>query len=154
MSKHIGYFLPIFFKEEEWKMKLFSQWETIVGGLSSKMRIEKIDHTTLLIGVYHSAWLQELYALSYVLKKSINQQLGKEYITHIKFKQATKHQPAPHKEKKPQEIAPVYTEKVLLQDHEKNALEKIKDRDLQTVLHNFLTRCYYQKIQSKKIYAL
>ena len=43
MSRHIKHFLPLFFQGEEWKIKLFSQWETIVGGLSSKMRIEKID---------------------------------------------------------------------------------------------------------------
>ncbi len=148
MSRHIKHFLPLFFQGEEWKVKLFSQWETIVGGLSSKMRIEKIDHSTLFIGVYHAAWLQELYSLSSVLKRSINDHLGKDYITFIKFKHATKQQSshAPEVHTKKEDIV-MYTEKVMLQSHEKHALEKIKDKELQTVLHSFLTRCYYQKIQ-------
>jgi hypothetical protein len=146
MSRHITHFLPILFKDEQWKITLFSQWETIVGSLSNKMRIEKIDHSTLFIGVYHAAWLQELYSLSHILKRSINDHLGKDYITFIKFKHATK-QKSPIKEKKQQEKVPLYTDQVMLQTDEKNALERIKDKELQTVLHNFLTRCYYHKIQ-------
>lgn len=148
MSQHIRNFLPTFFKEEAWKIKLLSQWETIVGGLSNKMRIEKIDHNTLLIGVYHAAWLQELYSLSQVLKRSINDHLGNEYITVIKFKHATKQKPSPsiQEPKKEEGKKQVYTTTIMLQTHEKTALEKIKDKELQTILHNFLTRCYYQKI--------
>lgn len=149
MSKHIRNFLPHFFKEEDWKIQLLSQWNTIVGGLSNKMRIEKIEQTTLLIGVYHTAWLQELYSLSHVLKKSINEHLGNNYITLIKFKQATKAHPSSiktHEEKIIIEKNSLYNKKIMLQQHEQTALEKIKDKELQTVLHDFLTRCYYQKI--------
>jgi hypothetical protein len=148
MSKHIKHFLPFLFQKEEWKMTLFSQWKTVVGGLSNKMRIEKIDQSTLFIGVYHAAWLQELHSLSHVLKRSINDYLGKDYITLIKFKHATKQEPSRTETvyKKNEDLV-IYTEKVMLQANEKNALEKIKDKELQIVLHSFLTRCYYQKIQ-------
>ena len=149
MSRHIKHFLPIFFKDEQWKLQLFSQWETIVGALSTKMRIEKIDQTTLLIGVYHAAWLQELYSLSHVLKCSINNHLGKNYITRITFKHATKKPPtsvAPCEQKSEKTDTISYAEKVMLQQPEQHALEKIRDKELQTILHNFLTRCYYRKI--------
>lgn len=143
MSRHIKEFLPLFFKEDHWKIRLLNEWETIVGSLHSKMRIEKVEEHTLIIGVYHSAWLQELYGLSSVLKQSINKHLGNSYIHIIKFKQATKAQP---QEKKVAQMETfIYNKLVFLDENQKTALSKLKDIELQNALHHFLSRCYYQK---------
>ena len=142
----IGDLIARFFQEDSWKVQLLSQWPSIVGDLSSKMRIEEIKNDTLIIGVFNASWLQELYMLSSVIKKTINQNLEKPYIQHIRFKSAStfyKKDIAPIK--KISQSSNEYP-LIVLSDPEEKALSSIKDKELQQVLHSFLTRCHYQRI--------
>ena len=53
------------------------------------MHLEKIEGNTLIIGVYQASWLQELYLLSTVLLKTINNNLKYPYIKKLRFKHAS-----------------------------------------------------------------
>ncbi len=133
------------FKNENWKVKLLSEWETITGNLADKMRLEKIDDQTLIIGVYQSSWMHELYLLSNVLKKTINNHLGYDHVKHLRFKSAAKKNTEKKvakketKEEKPRK-------QITLSKHEQEALGAVKDPELKTALHNFLSRCHHQKV--------
>jgi len=137
--------LNSFFRQESWKLKLLSDWELIVGNLANKMRLEKIESTSLVIGVYEACWLQELYLLSSVLVNTINKHLDQPRIRTIRFMHATQ---ATSVKKKPIEKK-VLIERtpITLSLKEEEALSKIKDENLKKVLHTFLSRCHYEKVE-------
>lgn len=105
---------------------------------------KKIEETQLIIGVYDASWLQELYYLSSVLLKTINQHLEKSTLTNIKFV----HTPQKQIKIERKIINKTTTKRTLivLTDKEKQALENIKDEHLQKVLHSFLSRCHFEKL--------
>jgi len=132
------------FKNEQWKFQLLSEWGNIVGNLADKMRLEKIDGDTLIIGVYQASWLQELYLLSHVLLQSINTQLKHPHVRNLRFKHASltvkniHHEPAVEK-------PVVKCTPPILSYEERRALNAIKDEELKNALHGFLTRCHTQR---------
>ncbi len=137
----INQVLDNFLKQQEnWKHYLMANWDHIVGAIAHHARIEKIENDTLIIGVYDSAWLQELYMLSPILLNKINQSLEKPYLKKIRLKHAAKKRCFGNK-KKPlrQEIAPIQR---ALTPREKCALQKISDDELSRALTNFLMRCH------------
>lgn len=135
--------VPTIFKEHAWKIQLLNNWQTILGNLSNNVCIEKINDDTLTLGVYDSCWIQELYLLSHVLLKTINEKLDKPRIKRLRFKLVgikktkTKHTPiAPKKDK---------SMIVNLSHAEQQALNHIKDQQLRQALENFLIRCYRER---------
>jgi hypothetical protein len=146
MTKPLHQLLQTIFKNEHWKIKLLSEWNLITGNLSSKMRLEKIDGATLIIGVYQASWLQELYLLSSVLKQTINRHLGSDYIKQLRFKHASvqKKKEAPNVQK----VDNVPVKKIVLSHNEQTALNTVKDEELKKALHGFLSRCHHQKVSS------
>lgn len=131
-------------QSSSWQHYLMKEWKTIVGNLSEQMVLEKVYDDTLLIGVYEHQWLQELHLLSHVIIKEINKHLDKPYIKKLRFKHSEKKQKknnsTPTQQPAPSTLIP-------LTSHEKKALNSIKDADLQSVLHTFLSRCKHNKKQ-------
>jgi len=124
--------------QKNWKTDLLYRWKDITGSLYSKVRIEKIHDDTLILGVFHSCWMQELYLLSPLLMKTINEKLDQPYIKQIRFKQIS-----PKKKKVEKEIIEVRPKKdIVLTHHDESALSKITDGELRDVLKAFRVRCY------------
>ncbi len=123
-----------------WKRKLLAEWPTIVGTLHSRMNLEKVYDDTLIIGVYDSSWLNELYLLSHVLIKTINQALEKPYIKKVRFKHVVPLPSSAGKKIPEKKEAPTRV-KITLNSYEAQALLKIKDEEMRTALHLFLSRC-------------
>ena len=138
MTKNIKDLLNHFIdSENDWKIKLFKDWPNIIGNLNNQVKIEKIEGNTLILGVYSSSWMQELYLLSNILLKKINESIGKPKIKRIVFKQT----------QKPVIIKKTFVKKrtykkVILTNKEIQTLEKIKDPELKLELKNFLIKCY------------
>lgn len=87
MTKEIKNVLSLILANHaNWKIHLLNNWSTILGPLSSKVYLEKIQEDTLILGVQDSCWLQELYLLSGMLIKTINQTLDQPRIKHLRFK--------------------------------------------------------------------
>ena len=87
MANHIkSFFTSIIPHFEPWKTNLLQNWNTIVGDLHEHVKLINIQNNMLVLGVHDSAWLQEIYILSPVLIKTINNYLGNEYITNVRFK--------------------------------------------------------------------
>ncbi len=127
--------------QESWKLTLLSEWSIIMGNLAYRVRVEKIEGSTLVLGVQNASWMQELYLLSSVLLKTINNHLGKPYIQKLIFKTASFEK----KEKKtPKKHAVPTTVKhtpVPLTFAQKQALATIQDSGLRDALKEFFYRC-------------
>lgn len=139
MAKNIKDLLPTLLKSSDnWKLTLLSSWPTILGPLSSKIHLEKIQNDTLILGVQDSCWIQEFYLLSPILLKTINKTLDQPRIKHLRFKtigiRKCKVVKLQNKEEK-------QTLKVTLTEAECNALKRLKDPQLREVLKKFLIRC-------------
>lgn len=131
-----------FSEEYQWKWHLLKNWNIIVGDLSQRIRLERIqDETTLIIGVYNSAWIQELYFLSHIIIKTINQQLDIPRIKTLRFK----YSPIAKVEKKTTSKTYPLAVTVQLNNDEKSALIKIRDPELQQSLEDFLIRCHRER---------
>lgn len=128
-------------QETDWKRSLLSNWDTVIGNLKTKVRLEKVYDDTLVLAVADSCWLQELYLLSPMLIKTINAHLDEPRIKQLRFKKAgisTKtFTPQPTTQQK--QYRPV-----TLTSQEQAALVAIKDPQLRSALEQFLVRCYQE----------
>lgn len=122
-----------------WKGQLFNNWDRIMGPLATRVHLEKIEQDTVTLGVSDSVWLQELYLLSTVLINKINQGLDTPRIKKIKFRHTTPHN---HQTAAPIKQVKNYNRPQRpLTPQEQRALHAITDKELSTVLYQFLMRC-------------
>lgn len=137
--------IPAIFKNPvDWRLTLLNNWTTIVGGLQTRIRLEKIYEDTIVIGVYESHWMQELYLLSSLLIDKINEHLKEKRINHLRFKLVEEKKRilfAQSSQKK------LIIKEVQLTDLQKNALIEIKDEQLSSALITFWQRC--QSLEEK-----
>ena len=138
--KHIEQALTTLFQKSKddqfWKINLLQNWSQIVGNIASKAMIHKIYHNSITLGVYELCWMQELYILSPMLKKKINEFLGKEQIKLIRFRAAHKKSKKKKKKKVKSEAPPKE-----LTSRERASIESIKDPDLAHSLKLLLEKC-------------
>jgi len=132
----------VFTQQNNWKIQLLQNWPAIIGKLKSKVRLEKINKDSLVLGVYDSCWLQELYLLSPILLKRINEKLENGSFKKLHFKQVGIHKSKNVKKyKKGEDKKTIIT----LTNKEKETLKKIDDPDLSDALKKFLLRCHKGK---------
>lgn len=143
MSKIVGQILANLIPNEYlWKIKLLNSWESVIGNLKGKVRIEKITETSLMLGVTHSTWAQELFLLSPMIKKKINRLLKEDKIKSIKFKtvkldKKTQNQPEKPKYPRQQQRQTEYC--LTISEH--NKLKLINNSELADALEKFYIRC-------------
>lgn len=134
---------------QRYKKSLLTNWPQISGKLSLRMRIERVYERVIVIGVYDTAWMQELYCMSELILHQINQYLGTDYFQELKFRYVnrlakksvanltgtqTANAVGDHLTAKPA-LVPI-TDPDL-----RRALTQITDPELQHELHRFFTRC-------------
>ncbi len=136
-----------FTNSSSWQFKLASQWTDLVGNLSNIMSLEKIYGATIIVGVYEQSWMHELYMLSSMIIKTINENLEGAKIEKIQFKLATRKNNI-HSKK-----VDVFHEDrmiVVLNKREELALSHIKDVELRQSLESFLISCKKRNLYEKK----
>lgn len=141
MANHIKSLLSPFLNSAsaDWKVSLLQRWSEIMGPMACNVTIVKVIDDTVLLGVYDSSWLQELYLLSDMIITTINQNLDQPRIKKLRFKQIKRASKAAPKEVIiPQEIP---QKPITLTPLEQRALSKIENDQLRTVLKSFLIRC-------------
>lgn len=140
--KHIKQLLPnmhtISNQNKQWKLMLIQNWESIIGSLASKVSIHKIYNHSITLGVSDSSWMHELYLLSDLIKKKINEALDKPHIQTIRFHYVTTTKKSVQKNQDP--VSLPHKEKTLT-NKEKKALEEIKDPELVKALTRLLQKC-------------
>jgi hypothetical protein len=123
--------------EESWKLQLVKNWPTVIGSLHDKISLQKIQATTIVLGVKDTNWMQELYLLSKMIIKKINDSLDKPRITAIRFQCVEK---KAEKITTPKKITPE-NKPISLSSQQIQALEKIEDPELLQALQGFLKKC-------------
>ena len=101
------------------------------------MSLQKINTTSVVLGVHDSSWIQELYLLSKLILKKINSHLDKPRIETLRFQCI---------EKKESVVKKKFTsisikKNIELKPQESMALRKINDPQLSAALQGFLQRC-------------
>jgi hypothetical protein len=122
-----------------WQMHLIQNWRTIVGNLHTRICLEKIQGDTLVVGVYDSHWMQELFLLNSMLLDTINAHFDKPYVKHVRLKLAKQNE----KQKKKKQVitAPEKQQVVTMTKRHESALSAVKDEQLQEALYHFLQYC-------------
>jgi len=132
----------VFSKKNNWKIQLLQHWPKIIGELKTKVRLEKIQKDALVLGVYDSCWLQELYLLSPILLKRINQKLESHTFKRLRFKQVGIKK---SKKIRTRKKGALTNKKITLTSKQKETLKKIKDPGLCDALKSFLERCHQEE---------
>ena len=133
-------------KQADWKIELIKNWPTIIGSLHEKISLQKIHVNSVVLGVYDSSWMQELYLLSRLILKKINDHLDRPRIETLRFQciESSATQTA-CKKKITADILknkPIkYKKEFALKSHELAALQKINDPELSLALQKFLQKC-------------
>ena len=138
MAVHIKELLPKFLEKDDWRLDLARRWDSVVGSLQTKIRLEKTYDDTAVIGVYESHWMQELYLLSSELCDSINNVIGQKKIRRIRFKLVEARE-RPKVKQKPKPM--VILTNVTLTQRQTQALEKLTDPKLRQAMTEFWSRC-------------
>lgn len=142
MANHIKiFFTSIIPHFEPWKTNLIENWNTIVGDLHEHVKLINIQNNMLILGVYDSAWLQEIYILSPILIKTINNYLGNEYITNVRFKNIGYNSQKVLHIKKTHEVKIQNQPRPQLTTQERTILLHIQDKGLRDALERYLMRC-------------
>ena len=124
----------------DWRTSLLVHWDMLVGSLKTRVCLEKIQDDMLVIGVYESHWMQELYLLSDVLIDSINQFLKEKRIKQLRFK-LVEERKVPLKKNALRAIRPKSSAVVSLTPDQIKALSIISDDELKDALVQFWVRC-------------
>jgi len=151
MEKCLGNLLATFFQtQKNWKIKLLSQFHDIVGNdLKDHVSIIKVNDTNIIIGVSNSCLLQELRALAPLLLTKINQSLDIPRLVAIQFKLRGYTQAlGVFMTSNHDEISSKDT--LTLTQNDREALNKIQDKELVHVLETFRKRCYKEAQWKKK----
>ena len=128
-------------QNEAWKLNLIKNWPTIIGSLHDKVSLQKINATSIVLGVYDSCWIQELYLLSKLILKKINSHLDRPRIETLRFQciEPTSSNRSINKKKPTLQALPL--KKIELKPQEILALQKIQDPQLSDALQGFLRKC-------------
>jgi len=130
-------------QEASWKHLIIKNWHEIMGNLSDKVQLIRATKDTLVLGVHDSSWLQELYLLSPILIKQINQKLDQPYVKELRFKRLAR--PKKMSIQRTRAKKRNYAQSVKLNSKEEKILSAVQDQELKKVLRTFLVRCYQEK---------
>ncbi len=125
--------------ESDWRRFLLHNWNIIVGNLAVRMRLEQVHEDTLILGVYDSHWMHELFLLSNTIIRSVNKSLGHQRIVKVRFR-LIERRPSPKPIRGETPVAQNIRSSLLTYEQQR-ALMCVKDRELQESLKSLLNRC-------------
>lgn len=125
-----------------WRLTLIKEWPIIFGPLSSRVFIESITDTTLVLGVSDACLMQELYVLSPLILSTVQKSIGNSFIKQVRLKRT--HMVTYQKPYKKMHISyPIKS--VTLTHAETYALECIVDSELKEALRMYCIRCHQER---------
>lgn len=124
-------------EQHNWQMQLARRWPDMVGDLCTKMCLEKIEGNVLKVGVYDSHWIHELFMLAPTIVRMLNNNLGGNYLSSVRFVLKEKKMVMV---KKSDTVKASY-KNIVLTAEQKTALQAITDAELRNLMKKFLIRC-------------
>lgn len=120
--------------QEKWAIRLARGWDKAIGDLHERMRLEAIKDDQVVVGVYDSRWIPELFLLTPLLIKSMNDYLGGTFVRRIRFVLVEKSTRGALKKVIPDENTRKQPKMSMRQEQ---ILGTIKDEELKDVLEKF-----------------
>lgn len=117
-----------------WQTRLAREWPSAVGQLATRMRLEQIKGELLIIGVYDSHWIAELFMLAPGIISEINNFLGETRVHQLRFVLTTNSNKT-HTKKCPD--GPTIRKRATMSARHEQILATIKDRQLHDALEKF-----------------
>lgn len=135
--------------QQNWHIKFRAEWHTIMGDLAKRARLERIQGSTVIIGVYDSHWMHELHALSRMIIQRINGALQQHYpqgfmITCLRCVWVTK-KVAKKQRAGANKLAPSSFRQKKHSQQALRSVQKIDNKELQDSLLAYFQRCEYEK---------
>jgi hypothetical protein len=150
MSQHIlSHLHKILPQEHVWKMNVLQQWETILGPLSKKVVLQRIDSHAVVLSVAHPGLAQELLLLSDLIRSKINAAIGHEAITTIHFKTAAERRTFSSPQAPTAAPSPPPA-RIPLSPLENKQLSTINNKELRQALAEFYATCKERAAHEKK----
>lgn len=125
-------------QSSDWQTNLARNWQCAVGDLASRMRLERVKDKLLIVGVYDSHWISELFMLAPRIIEKINNFLGAPYVTQIRFVIAN---PKQKISKKQASNGEVLRPRAPMNARQEQVLASIKDGQLHDALEKFFYAC-------------
>jgi len=122
----------------QWKIRIFNQWDDIIGNLKDKVWIEKIDGSILYLKVSHPTWAHELSLLSPMLTKKINALFPEKKISAIRLRSSMIEKKRIERKKKQKYVEPPTR---LLNKTEKAMLKRLGNKELQSAFSAYFIKC-------------
>jgi len=130
-------------------MNVLQQWETILGPLSKKVVLQRIDSHAVVLAVAHPGLAQELLLLSDLIRSKINAAIGHEAITTIHFKTATERRTFSSPQA-PAAVQPPPPARIPLSPVENKQLSTINNKELRQALAEFYATCKERTAHEKQ----
>ena len=126
----------------DWRLTLLKEWPNIFGPLSSRVVLESVSETILVLGVSDACLMQELYLLSPLILSTIHKSLGNTSIQKVRFKRTEMRS---YKKKMEQHHTHHPVKSVTLTRAEDHALALVHDSELKEVLRQYCIRCHRER---------
>ncbi|MDQ5940288.1 MAG: hypothetical protein QG632_14 [Candidatus Dependentiae bacterium] len=143
MTQHIlSHLHKILPQEQSWKLKILREWHLILGPLSRKVVLQRVDDHAVVLAVAHPGLAQELLMLTDLIRSKINESIGHEAITTIHFRTLIKRDPHVDQSAKKVMTAPIIQEaRKPLSAAESKHLTTITNKELRDALAEFYATC-------------
>ena len=139
MAKHIIATLnTVLPTEQTWRLKILQQWPHIIGTLAKKVKLHKVEETSIVLSVAHPGLAHELLMLTDLIRDKINAVIGRPQIRAIHFRNT--HRKVKHPTQKPIQKRAI-TEQRSLDQSEQKMLATIENDDLRAALSSFHRTC-------------
>lgn len=144
LAEYLNTALP---QPNDWQTLLARGWTTAVGELAKHMRLEQIRGNLLIVGVYDSHWISELFMLAPRIMQEINGFLGGPYIAQIRFVIANqKDKKATGRSRKnTHDSGKTLNSPISMTARQEQVLASVKDVQLHDALKKFFYAAVHQK---------
>lgn len=140
MAQHILHTLnAVLPTKQTWRLHVLQQWPTIIGTLSSKVKLHKITDSAVVLSVAHPGLAHELLMLSDLIREKINAVIGSPHIKSIHFRTGATKTAMP---KGPTPLTPPQAQpRPNLDQQEQKMLTVIESDELRAALSSFYRTC-------------
>ena len=125
--------------QQTWRLQILQQWPTIIGNLSGKVKLHKVDDHSVVLSVTHPGLAHELLMLTDLIREKINAVIGRPQIKAIHFRNFHRKSTRPKPQPISRPTAP--TQRATLNNTEQQMLATIENEELRAALSSFYRTC-------------
>ncbi len=130
--------LSIIPQQQQSKFDIYVHWDTIIGAMKDKVRIEKVENDILYLSTTHPAWAQEIMFFAPILKERITSLCPN---TSIKTIRISPRRSSTFKQRTNTRTIQQSDPSIALNAQEKALLATLPSNELQLAIAAYFIRC-------------